>query len=151
MEGLELPSSEHHGDEEKTEEEMRIEYEAELVAREQARENITEDTLESFGIGTSNTFNGYGIDFDAFTMYDKLLLPDPAGRRHPTRPKEIRRVPGFKYLQMIHHREKTVRDILAYVKSATNGIFGLRTADGRFLASSLQRLGLDIWRVGAKE
>ncbi|EPE33768.1 hypothetical protein GLAREA_06781 [Glarea lozoyensis ATCC 20868] len=245
MEGLELPSSEHHGDEEKTEEEMRIEYEAELVAREQARENITEDTLESFGIGTSNTFNGYGIDFDAcdplssgsedeysdsgmsdrsdfwtcrplapqlvnprtrsrkfdlfdslgnyaeislaiakhlsiqgflhlyamsrdfhdavdqhltscvldnannmapesarifrFTMYDKLLLPDPAGRRHPTRPKEIRRVPGFKYLQMIHHREKTVRDILACLARE-----GHRTPQGMSLSLKKMWLLMDL-------
>jgi hypothetical protein len=48
-----------------------------------------------------------------FTLYAKLLVADPSGRPHPQNPNIIRQVPGLRYLQMIHHRDKTVRDILA--------------------------------------
>jgi hypothetical protein len=48
-----------------------------------------------------------------FTLYAKLLVPDPSDRPHPQNPNIVRQVPGLRYLQMIHHREKTVRDILA--------------------------------------
>ena len=40
-------------------------------------------------------------------------MPDPAGRGHPLRPGQQRLVPSMKWLQMIVHREKSVRDILA--------------------------------------
>jgi hypothetical protein len=230
MEGLEFPSSEHHGDEEKTEQEMRIEYEAELIAREQAQRNMTTNDLESYGIDfgacdplssdSEDEYSDTGISdhggfwgrqplgqqlvnprarsrkfdfFDSlgsyaeislaiakhlsiqgflhlyamskdfhyavdqhltscildnannmapesakifrFTMYAKFLIPDPTGRRHPTKPHMIRQVPGLKYLQMIHHREKTVRDILACLARE-----GHRTPKG--MSMSLKKMWL---------
>ncbi|CZS99570.1 uncharacterized protein RCO7_07911 [Rhynchosporium graminicola] len=48
-----------------------------------------------------------------FTLYANLCIPDPVGRAHPSRPGEVRMVPSLKWLQMVVHREKTVRDILA--------------------------------------
>jgi len=49
----------------------------------------------------------------AFTLYESLCIPDPAKRPHPTKPNAIRMVPSLRWLQMVVHREKTVRDILA--------------------------------------
>ncbi|KFY26108.1 hypothetical protein V493_04260 [Pseudogymnoascus sp. VKM F-4281 (FW-2241)] len=46
-------------------------------------------------------------------MYDSLCIPDPAGRREPKNWALIRRVPSFRWLFMVVHRERCVRDILA--------------------------------------
>ncbi|KFY68372.1 hypothetical protein V498_10655 [Pseudogymnoascus sp. VKM F-4517 (FW-2822)] len=46
-------------------------------------------------------------------MYDSLCIPDPTGRREPTNWALIRRVPSFRWLFMVVHRERCVRDILA--------------------------------------
>lgn len=48
-----------------------------------------------------------------FMLYAPLCVPDPAGRPHMTKDGEVRMVPGLKWLQMVVHREKAVRDILA--------------------------------------
>ncbi|KAL2059912.1 hypothetical protein VTL71DRAFT_10067 [Oculimacula yallundae] len=48
-----------------------------------------------------------------FTLYHHLCIPDPVGRPHPSLPGEVRSVPSLRWLQMVVHREKTVRDILA--------------------------------------
>lgn len=48
-----------------------------------------------------------------FKMYSPLCLLDPAGRPHPSKPNEVRLVPGLKWFQMVVHREKCIRDILA--------------------------------------
>ncbi|KAG4432815.1 hypothetical protein IFR05_011704 [Cadophora sp. M221] len=49
----------------------------------------------------------------SFTLYESLCVRDPVGRPHPTNPDKVRMVPSIRWLQMIIHREKTVRDILA--------------------------------------
>lgn len=46
-------------------------------------------------------------------MYDSLCIPDPTGRREPTNWALIRRVPSFRWLAMVVHRERCARDILA--------------------------------------
>jgi hypothetical protein len=48
-----------------------------------------------------------------FKFYGNLCVPDPAGRSHPKKAGEVRMVPGPRWLQMVVHREKTIRDILA--------------------------------------
>jgi hypothetical protein len=48
-----------------------------------------------------------------FSVYESTLNPDPVGRPNPIEPNTIRKVPGLRWLQMVVHREKTVRDILA--------------------------------------
>ena len=48
-----------------------------------------------------------------FKFYNWLCMEDPAGRRHPQNDGQARRVPSLKWLQMVVHREKTIRDILA--------------------------------------
>lgn len=48
-----------------------------------------------------------------FKFYGNLCVPDPTGRSHPKRAGEVRMVPGPRWLQMVVHREKTIRDILA--------------------------------------
>ena len=48
-----------------------------------------------------------------FRFYADYCVDDPTGRPHPRYPDRVRKVPGLKWLQMIVHREKTVRDILA--------------------------------------
>jgi hypothetical protein len=47
-----------------------------------------------------------------FKFYRWLCVDDPVGRQHPKN-GEIKQVPSLKWLQMVVHREKTVRDILA--------------------------------------
>ncbi|KAK0123826.1 hypothetical protein ONS95_008820 [Cadophora gregata] len=49
----------------------------------------------------------------AFTLYESLCCHDPVKRPHPSRPNAVRMVPSLRWLQMVVHREKTVRDILA--------------------------------------
>ncbi|OBT84475.1 hypothetical protein VE02_06461 [Pseudogymnoascus sp. 03VT05] len=46
-------------------------------------------------------------------MYSTLCIPDPTGRREPTNWALVRRVPSFRWLAMVVHRERCVRDILA--------------------------------------
>ncbi|KFZ03972.1 hypothetical protein V501_09270 [Pseudogymnoascus sp. VKM F-4519 (FW-2642)] len=46
-------------------------------------------------------------------MYSTLCIPDPLGRREPTNWALIRQVPSFRWLAMVVHRERCVRDILA--------------------------------------
>ncbi|KAI6712263.1 hypothetical protein JHW43_005183 [Diplocarpon mali] len=48
-----------------------------------------------------------------FTLYETLCRPDPVGRPHPKNADAVRKVPGLRWLQMVVHREKVVRDILA--------------------------------------
>lgn len=54
-----------------------------------------------------------GAKLFLFKFYESLCVPDPNGLPHPLREGEVRKVPGLKWLQMVVHREKTVRDILA--------------------------------------
>lgn len=51
----------------------------------------------------------------AFPFYKNLCTPDPVGRPNPENPTEIKLVPGLKWLQMVYHRERVVRDILAFL------------------------------------
>lgn len=46
-------------------------------------------------------------------FYEPLSIPDPVGRLHPKNPNAVRNVASLRWLQMVVHREKTVRDILA--------------------------------------
>ncbi|KFY53019.1 hypothetical protein V497_08411 [Pseudogymnoascus sp. VKM F-4516 (FW-969)] len=46
-------------------------------------------------------------------MYSSLCIPDPSGRREPTNWAVVRRVPSFRWLAMVVHRERCARDILA--------------------------------------
>jgi hypothetical protein len=48
-----------------------------------------------------------------FTLYQSLLKSDPVGRSHPVNQNTVRKVPSLRWLQMVIHREKTIRDILA--------------------------------------
>ncbi|KAH6666851.1 hypothetical protein B0J14DRAFT_490477 [Halenospora varia] len=48
-----------------------------------------------------------------FNMYRPLCILDPLSRTIPHRLNEIQVVPGIKWLQMVVHREKASRDILA--------------------------------------
>jgi hypothetical protein len=48
-----------------------------------------------------------------FTLYNSLCMPDPVGRPHPIDPGRARQVPSLRWLSMVEHREKCVRDILA--------------------------------------
>ena len=48
-----------------------------------------------------------------FTLYRSLCIPDPVGRPDPTNPVLARMVPSLRWLRMVIHREKCVRDILA--------------------------------------
>ena len=48
-----------------------------------------------------------------FTYYDPLCVDDPTGQPHPNKPNAVRRVPSLRWLQMVYHREKAIRDILA--------------------------------------
>jgi hypothetical protein len=48
-----------------------------------------------------------------FTFYDHLCMPDPTRYPHPRIPDRVRKVPSLKWLQMVMHRERAVRDILA--------------------------------------
>ncbi|RFU35248.1 hypothetical protein B7463_g1081, partial [Scytalidium lignicola] len=49
----------------------------------------------------------------SFTLYEPLCVIDPAGRNDPRTSGKIRKAPSLRWLQMVIHREKTVRDILA--------------------------------------
>jgi hypothetical protein len=48
-----------------------------------------------------------------FTLYRSLCIHDPVGRPDPTNPALARMVPSLRWLRMVIHREKCVRDILA--------------------------------------
>jgi len=48
-----------------------------------------------------------------FTLYRSLCIPDPVGRPDPTNQILARMVPSLRWLRMVVHREKCVRDILA--------------------------------------
>lgn len=48
-----------------------------------------------------------------FKFYGELCKFDPASRPHPKIPQEVRMVPSPRWLQMVVHRDKTIRDILA--------------------------------------
>jgi hypothetical protein len=49
----------------------------------------------------------------AHAMYQTLCVSDPARRPDPRNWAVARRVPGLRWLQMVCHRERVVRDILA--------------------------------------
>lgn len=51
-------------------------------------------------------------------MYKSLCIRDPAMRKNPRNWGVARWVPGLKWLQMVAHRERTVRDILACLARA---------------------------------
>jgi hypothetical protein len=48
-----------------------------------------------------------------FTFYDQLCIQDPVRRPHPLIRGKERKVPSLKWAQMVVHRERAVRDILA--------------------------------------
>jgi hypothetical protein len=48
-----------------------------------------------------------------FTLYGSLCIRDPVGRPDPKNPELARLVPSLRWLRMVLHREKCVRDILA--------------------------------------
>lgn len=48
-----------------------------------------------------------------FALYRPLCTPDPAGRPDTSNPAIPRMVPSLRWLRMVLHREKCVRDILA--------------------------------------
>jgi hypothetical protein len=48
-----------------------------------------------------------------FTLYRSLCIPDPVGRPDPRNSVLARMVPSLRWLRMVVHREKCVRDILA--------------------------------------
>jgi hypothetical protein len=48
-----------------------------------------------------------------FTLYRSLCIHDPVGRPDPTNPALARMVPSLRWLRMVIHREKCIRDILA--------------------------------------
>lgn len=48
-----------------------------------------------------------------FTLYRPLCILDPVGRPDPKNPMLVRMVPSLRWLRMVIHREKCVRDILA--------------------------------------
>lgn len=48
-----------------------------------------------------------------FKLYQPLCMPDPVGRPQQLNTEFIRDVPSLRWLAMISHREKVVRDILA--------------------------------------
>lgn len=48
-----------------------------------------------------------------FTLYRPLCILDPVGRPDPKNPILVRMVPSLRWLRMVIHREKCVRDILA--------------------------------------
>ena len=48
-----------------------------------------------------------------FKFYGPLCVDDPMGRFHPQRQGQVRKAPGLRWLQMVVHREKAVRDIVA--------------------------------------
>lgn len=49
----------------------------------------------------------------SYRFHDSLCVIDPAGRPHPYRTGTVRKAPGLRWLQMVCHREKVIRDILA--------------------------------------
>jgi hypothetical protein len=51
----------------------------------------------------------------ASKFYGDQCVPDPNGTPHPTQPWEVRLVPSIKWLQMVVHRDRCMRDILAYL------------------------------------
>jgi hypothetical protein len=77
-----------------------------------------------------------------FKFYGPLCVPDPAGRPHPLKDGEVRKVPGLKWLQMVVHREKAVRDILACMARQ-----GHRMPKG--MALSLKKMWLSKLSSGA--
>ncbi|KAI9047366.1 hypothetical protein LZ554_008813 [Drepanopeziza brunnea f. sp. 'monogermtubi'] len=74
-----------------------------------------------------------------FTLYESLCMPDPVGRPHPIRKEEVRKVPSLRWLQMVVHREKSVRDILACLARQ-----GHRTPAGMSLTLKKMWLVMDI-------
>ncbi|KAH8805882.1 hypothetical protein F5884DRAFT_463919 [Xylogone sp. PMI_703] len=75
----------------------------------------------------------------AFTLYEPLCVVDPAGRTGLCPSSNIRKVPGLRWLQMVIHREKTVRDILACLARQ-----GHRTPKGMALTLKKVWLLMDI-------
>jgi hypothetical protein len=49
----------------------------------------------------------------SFRLYEPLCKDDPTGRPHPRIPTKVRKVPSLRWLQMVVHRDKVVRDIIA--------------------------------------
>ncbi|KAF4630504.1 hypothetical protein G7Y89_g7636 [Cudoniella acicularis] len=57
-----------------------------------------------------------------FNVYRSLCTQDPIGLKIPNNPSVIQTVPGLKWLQMVVHREKMVRDILACMARQGHGM-----------------------------
>lgn len=72
-------------------------------------------------------------------MYKSLCIRDPAMRKDPRSWGGARWIPGLKWLQMVAHRERTVRDILACLARA-----GHRTAKSMPLTVKKIWLIMDI-------
>jgi hypothetical protein len=74
-----------------------------------------------------------------FKFYGDLCIPDPAGRLHPIRDTETRLVPGLRWLRMVVHRERTIRDILALMARQ-----GHRMPEGMSLSLKKMWLIMDV-------
>lgn len=74
-----------------------------------------------------------------FRLYRELCIPDPNGTPHPTRPQEVRLVPSVRWLQMVVHRDRCVRDILACLARQ-----GHRTPKGMGLSIKKMWLVMDV-------
>jgi hypothetical protein len=71
-----------------------------------------------------------------FGLYKSLCRPDPVKRPHPSNWALPRYVPSFKYFQMVSHRQRTVRDILA-----------LMARDGHRMPKGMDATLMKIWLI----
>jgi hypothetical protein len=75
----------------------------------------------------------------AFKFYGDLFVRDPNGTPHPNRPWEVRLVPSVNWLQMVVHRDRCVRDILACLAQQ-----GHRTPQGMTISIKKMWLVMDV-------
>jgi hypothetical protein len=83
---------------------------------------ISKDFNETLNGHLSHILKGYATyqapessRIFVFTLYRTLCIHDPVGRPDPTNRELARMVPSLRWLRMVIHREKCVRDILAYM------------------------------------
>ncbi|RDL36414.1 uncharacterized protein BP5553_05766 [Venustampulla echinocandica] len=69
--------------------------------------------LTSVMVNLSHRLAPESAEIFRFTFYDDLCTTDPMKHPHPVIPSAIRRVPSIRWLRMVIHRDKAVRDILA--------------------------------------
>lgn len=74
-----------------------------------------------------------------FKFYGELCTKDPGFRSHPRNADEVRMVPSPRWLQMVIHRDKTVRDILALLARQ-----GHRMQEGASLSLKKMWLLMDV-------